>query len=34
VEGLAQAAKNLNDIGKPVLELAMTVIKLINTLPG
>jgi hypothetical protein len=34
VEGLAQAARNLNEIGKPVLELAMTVIKLINTLPG
>jgi internalin A len=34
VEGLAQAAKNLNDIGKPILELATTVIKLINTLPG
>ncbi|HMX20331.1 MAG TPA: COR domain-containing protein, partial [Anaerolineales bacterium] len=34
VEGLAQAAKNLNEIGKPVLELAMTVIKLINNLPA
>lgn len=33
VEGLAQAAKNLNDVGKPVLELATTIIKLINNLP-
>jgi len=34
VEGLAQAARNLNEIGRPVLELAITVIKLINRLPG
>ncbi|HRK91401.1 MAG TPA: COR domain-containing protein [Anaerolineales bacterium] len=33
VESLAQAARNLNEIGKPVLELATTVIKLINNLP-
>ncbi|NOH03520.1 MAG: hypothetical protein HND47_16935 [Chloroflexi bacterium] len=30
VESLAQAARNLNEIGKPVLELAVSVIKLIN----
>ncbi len=34
VEGLAQAARNLNEVGKPVLELAITVIKLINNLPA
>lgn len=34
VESLAQAAKNLNEIGQPVLELAMTVIKLVNNLPA
>ena len=34
VEGLAQATRNLNEIGKPVLELAITVIKLINNLPA
>jgi len=33
VEGLAEAARNLNEVGKPVLEMAMTVIKLINNLP-
>lgn len=34
VENLAKAAKNLNDIGKPVLELAMTVLKFINNMPA
>ena len=34
VEGLIKAAKNLNEVGKPVLELAMTVIKLINNIPA
>lgn len=34
VKSLAQAARNLNEIGQPVLELAMTAIKLINTMPG
>ncbi|MGE5373421.1 MAG: hypothetical protein ACM3XO_00065 [Bacteroidota bacterium] len=34
VEELAQAARNLNEVGKPVLELAMTAIKLINNMPA
>ncbi|MCL4275833.1 MAG: GTP-binding protein, partial [Anaerolineales bacterium] len=34
VEGLKKAAQNLNEIGKPVLELATTIIKLINNLPA
>jgi len=33
VEGLAQSARNLNEVGKPVLELAMTIIKLLHSMP-
>jgi hypothetical protein len=33
IEGLIQAAKNLDELGKPVISLAGKVLKLLNPLP-